>query len=106
MHPHQIVNIDAAASSGLDCLVIKEPGHETQTIDRGDRRLDPPDASPEPGAGRRRAGPEEGRLSTAGLVRRAARIVAGPFRRIAPGGIGKADAASAILDLPADRSVG
>src|SRR3979490_883715 len=43
-------------------------GHETQTIDRGDRRLDSPDAGPEPGARRRRAGFEEGRFSAAGLV--------------------------------------
>src|SRR5438445_5133530 len=43
-------------------------GHETQAIDRGDRRLDTPDAGAEPGAGRRRAGSEEGRLPAARLV--------------------------------------
>src|SRR3954471_7282578 len=80
--------------------------HETQTFDRGDRRLDPPDAGPEPGTGRRRAGSEEGRLSAARLVRRAARIVARAVRRDAPRGAGEADADPAILDLAADRPAG
>src|SRR3954451_15209296 len=81
-------------------------GHETQPLDRGDRRLDSPDAGPEPGARRRRAGSEEGRLPAAGLVRCAARTVAGAIRRNAPGGIGKANADPAILDLAADRPPG
>src|SRR6476661_3494604 len=85
---------------------IYGPTNETQTIERGDRRLDPPDAGPEPGAGRRRAGFEEGRISAAGLVRRLARAVARADRRDAPGGTGKADADSAILDLAADRPAG
>src|SRR6478752_8171351 len=80
--------------------------HETQTFDRGDRRLDPADAGPEPGARRRRAGPEEGGLSAAGLVRRATRIVARAVRRDASRGAGEADADPAILDIAADRPPG
>src|ERR1700712_255834 len=80
--------------------------HETQTVDRGNRRLDPPDADPEPGARCRRAGSEEGRLPAARLVCRAARIVARAIRRNAPGGAGKADADPAIFDLAADRPAG
>src|ERR1700676_1006768 len=103
MHLHEIVKIDAAAFSALHCCDIYEPRHETQTIDRGDRRLDSPDAGPEPGTRRRRAGFEEGRFPAAGLVRRAARTVARAVGRNAPRRIGKADADPAILDLAADR---
>src|SRR6266478_4718466 len=81
-------------------------GHETQTIDRGDRRLDSPDASPEPGARLRRARFEEGRIPAAGLVRCVARTVARAVGRNAPGGAGKADADPAILHLAADRPAG
>src|SRR5438477_2797952 len=80
--------------------------HEAQTIDRGDRRLDPPDAGPEPGAGLRRAGSQEGRFPAARLVRRAAGIVACASGRIAPGRAGAADADPAIFDLPPDRPAG
>src|SRR3954469_1388007 len=106
MHLHAIVKIDAAAFSAVQCSVTYGPNHETQTIDRGDRRLDPPDAGPEPGAGCRRAGSEEGRLSPAGLVRCLAGAVARALRRDAPGRTGKADADPAILDLAADRPAG
>src|SRR3954468_14423980 len=81
-------------------------GDETQTIQRSDSRLDPPDEGSEPGARLRRAGFEESRLSAAGMVRRAARIVALPERRVAAGRTGEADAASAIFDLTADRPAG
>src|SRR6267142_1624229 len=107
MHLHEIVKIDAGAFSAVHSrLTAMDVTHETQTIDRGDRRLDPPDAGAEPGARCRRAGPEESRLSAAGLVRRAARIVARAVRRDAPGGAGKADADPAILHLAADRPPG
>src|ERR1700744_2713758 len=102
MHLHEIVKIDAAAFSAVGCsLTVYGSDDETQTIHRGDRRLDSPDANPEPGARYGRAGVEKGRLPAARLVRRAARIVARAVRRDAPGGIGKADADSAILDLAA-----
>src|SRR6267154_4618420 len=84
----------------------RAPGHETQTIDRGDGSLDPPDAGSGPGTRRRRAGSEKGRFPAAGLVRRAARAVAFAFGCRAPCGAGKADADSAILDLAADRPAG
>src|SRR3954468_11728467 len=106
MHLHEIVKIDAAAFSALECRVRYGRNDETQTFDRGDRRLDPPDAGPEPGARCRRAGFEESRLSAAGLVRRAAGVVARADRRDAPGRAGKADADPAILDLAADRPPG
>src|ERR1700674_1859085 len=107
MHPHGIVKIDAAAFSAVQSSPSYcGPGHETQTIDRGDRRLDPPDADSEPGTRRRRAGFEEGRVPTAGLVRCAARTVARALGRDAPRGTGKADADPAILDLAADRPAG
>src|SRR5450432_2231987 len=93
--PHYITNFGNRA-----------PGHETQTIDRGDGSLDPPDAGSGPGTRRRRAGSEKGRFPAAGLVRRAAGTVAFALRRRAPCGAGKADADSAILDLPADRPAG
>src|SRR3569623_1068626 len=83
-----------------------ERGHETQTIDRGDFRLDPPDAGAEPRARLRRAGPEEGRFPAVGLVRRAARIVAGAERRAAAGGARTADADPAIFHLTTDRPPG
>ena len=69
MHLHEIVKIDAAAFSALD-LAARRYGldHETQTLDGSNRRLDPPDAGAEPGARRRRAGFEKGRLSAIGLV--------------------------------------
>src|SRR5215468_11706058 len=82
------------------------PTDEAQTIDRGDRRLDPPDAGAEPGAGRRRAGIEEGGFPAACLVRRAARIVARPLGRAASSRARTADADPAIFDLAADRPPG
>src|ERR1700730_10267834 len=107
MHLHEIAKIDASALSAVhSSRHIYGPGHETQTIDRGDRRLDSPDAGPEPGTRRRRAGFEEGRFPAAGLVRRAARTVARAVGRNAPCRIGKADADPAILDLAADRPAG
>src|SRR5436309_2602858 len=111
MRLHEIVKIDATAFSAVQCSITVipsycGPGHETQTIDRGDRRLDSSDAGPEPGARRRRAGSEEGRLPAAGLVRCAARTVAGAFGRNAPCRAGKANADPAILDLAADRPAG
>src|SRR5262245_46418804 len=107
MHLHAIVKIDAGAFIRLHSAVTGYGiGHETQTIDRGDRRLDPPDAGAEPGAGRRRAGFEEGRLSAARLVRRASGTVARPERRDASGRAREADADPAILHLAADRPPG
>src|ERR1700730_11674369 len=90
--PHYITNFGNRA-----------PGHETQTIDRGDGSLDPPDAGSGPGTRRRRAGCEKGRVPAAGLVRRAAGTLAFAFGRRAPRGAGKADADFGILDLEADR---
>src|SRR5882757_4332709 len=107
MHLHEIVKIDAGAFSAVHSPVTAmDTSHETQTIDRGNRRLDPPDAGSEPGARCRRAGFEEGRLPAARLVRRAARTVARAIRRDAAGRTGEADADPAILDLAADRPAG
>src|ERR1700722_4911910 len=103
MHLHEIVKIDAAAFSAVDWSpTVYGLDDETQTIHRGDRRLDSPDANPEPGARCGRTGVEKGRLPAARLVRCAARIVARADRRNAPGRAGKAHADSAIFDLAAD----
>src|SRR6185312_14576894 len=80
--------------------------HETQTIDRSHGCLDSPDAAPEPGTRRRRAGSEESGVPAARLVRCIAGTVARAERRNAPGGTGKADADPAIFDLAADRPAG
>src|SRR5690242_8720304 len=107
MQLHPIVKIDAAAFIALE---YGPPTYglldEAQTIQRSNRCLDPLDAGSGQGAGLCRAGSEEGRLSTAGMVRCAARVVAGAKRRIAAGRTGKADADPAILDVAADRPAG
>src|SRR3954469_4756123 len=106
MHLHAIVKIDAAAFIALECRPAIWTADETQTIQRGNRRLDPLDAGPGQGFGLRRAGPEEGGLPAAGVVRCAARAVAVAKRQIPAGRTGKADADPAILDVAADRPAG
>src|SRR5258708_2968351 len=98
--------LDAVAQDLKRKLEKGGRGRERKTRGGGARGRDPPEGGPGRGAGRRRAGIEEGQLPAAGLVRCVARTVARPIGRDAPCGAGKANADPAILDLAADRPAG